>query len=62
MKFDSPSAGPPSFNFTGNTPSVINDQVSFNLSFSESVVGARCAVVQGQMQEVLEEVACEAIT
>ena len=47
-------AGQPSFNFTGNTPSVVNNRVVFNLSFSGSVVAAKCAVLQKQ-----EDVDCE---
>ena len=45
------------FNFTGNSPSVVNNRVFFNLSFSGGVVAAKCAVLQGQ--KVLEETDCK---
>lgn len=46
-----------SFNFTGNSPAVIDDVVIFQLSFGRGVVGARCAVMEGN--KVLQETNCE---
>lgn len=46
-----------SFNFTGNTPFVVNDTVIFQLEFGRGVVEAECAIVQGT--KVLAQTSCE---
>ena len=46
-----------SFNFTGDSPVVRDDIVTFHLSLGSGVIEAKCAVLQGA--EVLEEVNCK---
>ena len=48
-----------SFNFTGDSPIVRDDIVTFQLSFGGGVVRARCAVLQGTA--ILDEVECKYI-
>ena len=46
-----------SFNYTGNSPVVRNNHVTFHLSFGGGVLAARCAVLKGN--QVLEETDCK---
>ena len=46
-----------SYNFTGDSPVVRDDIVTFQLSLGGGIVEAKCAVLQGT--DVLEEVTCE---
>ena len=45
------------FNFTGNSPVVRNNHVTFELSLGGRIIAAKCAVLRGT--QVLEEVDCK---